>query len=180
MAYPYIDLNTVKFFLYTVHDLGQVLQQPRYQDHDGDSIAMFLDSVRDFSDKELFPFFQEMDRAPAEFRDGEIIVHPQVPRYMKQGADLGLISALFDYDTGGLQLPHMAVTAAAYIQEAANNHLPGYIGLTFGAAELIDHFGSGELKQTYIPKMLSGDWGGTMCLTEPQAGSSLSDITTAA
>ena len=180
MAYPYLDLQTLKFFLFTVHDLGQVLQQPRYQDHDSASIAMFLDSVKDFSDKELFPFFQEMDHTPAEYRDGEILVHPQVPRYMKQGADLGLIAALFDYETGGLQLPHMAATAAAYIQEAANNHLPGYLGLTFGAAELIDHFGNEILKETYIPKMLAGDWGGTMCLTEPQAGSSLSDITTTA
>ncbi len=180
MAYPYLDLQTLKFFLFTVHDLGRVLQQPRYQDHDNASIAMFLDSVKDFSDKELFPFFQEMDRTPAEYRDGEIIVHPQVPRYMKQGAELGLIAALFDYETGGLQLPHMAATAAAYIQEAANNHLPGYLGLTYGAAELIDHFGSEALKETYIPKMLAGDWGGTMCLTEPQAGSSLSDIATTA
>ena len=180
MAYPYIDLNTLKFFLYQVHNLEEVLGQPRHHDHDRASIDMFLDSVKDFSDKELFPFFQEMDRTPAEYQDGEIIVHPQVSRYMKQGADLGLIAALFDYETGGLQLPNMAITAAAYIQETANNHLPGYLGLTFGAAELIDHFGSGALKETYLPKMLSGDWNGTMCLTEPQAGSSLSDIVTAA
>ncbi|HCO84927.1 MAG TPA: acyl-CoA dehydrogenase, partial [Arenibacter sp.] len=66
------------------------------------------------------------------------------------------------------------------IQEAANNHLPGYAGLTQGAAELIVHFANESLKKTYVPKMLSGAWGGTMCLTEPQAGSSLSDITTKA
>jgi len=64
--------------------------------------------------------------------------------------------------------------------DAANNHLPGYLGLTSGAAELIVEFGNKELNETYVPNMLSGTWGGTMCLTEPQAGSSLSDIVTKA
>jgi butyryl-CoA dehydrogenase len=128
----------------------------------------------------MFPFFREMDEQPAHFKDGEIIVHPQVKKYMKKGGEMGLVSSLFDYDLGGMQLPNMVVTASAYIQETANNHLPGYLGLTLGAAELIVHFGSQELKDTYVPKMLAGEWNGTMCLTEPQAGSSLSDIVTAA
>jgi butyryl-CoA dehydrogenase len=79
-----------------------------------------------------------------------------------------------------MQIPLMAHTAATYILDAANNHLPGYAGLTQGAAELIIHFASKELVDTYVPDMLSGNWGGTMCLTEPQAGSSLSDIVTKA
>jgi butyryl-CoA dehydrogenase len=99
---------------------------------------------------------------------------------MEKAGEMGLAAALFDYDQGGLQMPGSVVTAAAYIQEAANNHLPGYIGLTFGAAELILHFGSDHLKNTYVPHMLTGAWNGTMCLTEPQAGSSLSDIVTSA
>jgi butyryl-CoA dehydrogenase len=99
---------------------------------------------------------------------------------MEKGGEMGLAAALFDYDDGGLQMPTSVVTAAAYIQETANNHLPGYIGLTFGAAELILHFGDESLKKTYVPKMLAGTWNGTMCLTEPQAGSSLSDIVTSA
>ncbi len=67
-----------------------------------------------------------------------------------------------------------------YIMDAANNHLPGYPSLTQGSAELIVEFGAQNLKDLYVPNMLSGVWGGTMCLTEPQAGSSLSDITTKA
>ncbi|MEM8906961.1 MAG: acyl-CoA dehydrogenase, partial [Bacteroidota bacterium] len=57
---------------------------------------------------------------------------------------------------------------------------PGYPGLTLGAAELIVHFANESLNQTFVPKMSTGEWGGTMCLTEPQAGSSLSDIVTSA
>ena len=93
---------------------------------------------------------------------------------------MGLISAPFDYEMGGLQIPLMTQTAAYYILDAANNHLPGYAALTQGAAELIIHFGNEALNETYVPNMLSGVWGGTMCLTEPQAGSSLSDIVTKA
>jgi butyryl-CoA dehydrogenase len=99
---------------------------------------------------------------------------------MKKGGEMGLIAAPFDFEVGGLQIPFMVHTAATFIQDAANNHLPGYGGLTQGSAELIVHFANEKLNETYVPKMLTGEWGGTMCLTEPQAGSSLSDITTKA
>ena len=180
MANQYLDLDTLKFLLYEVHDLQSILNQSRFDDYDEESIDLFLDSIKEFSDRELFPFFQEMDEQAAHFKNGEIIVHPQVKKYVKLGGELGLISGLFDYEIGGLQLPGIVVTAAAYIQETANNHLPGYLGLTLGALELIVHFGNEELKDYFVPKMLTGAWGGTMCLTEPQAGSSLSDIVTSA
>ncbi|WP_282160447.1 acyl-CoA dehydrogenase [Ulvibacterium marinum] len=180
MAQQYVDMDTLKFLLYRVHDLQTVLDQARYADYDQASVDLFLNATKDFSDKELFPFFREMDATPAHFKEGEIIVHPQVEKYMKKAGEMGLIAALFDYEVGGLQMPNTVVSAAAYIQETANNHLPGYVGLTNGAAELIIHFGSTALNETYVPKMLTGDWGGTMCLTEPQAGSSLSDIITVA
>ncbi|MGB5387589.1 MAG: acyl-CoA dehydrogenase family protein, partial [Eudoraea sp.] len=180
MASQYLDLDTLKFLLYEVHDLQNVLKQNRHDNYDLESIELFLNAVKDFADRELFPFFHEMDEQPARFEDGEIIVHPQVKNYIKKGGEMGLVSGLFDYDIGGMQLPGMVVTASAYIQETANNHLPGYIGLTLGAAELIVKFGSKELNDKFVPKMLTGDWTGTMCLTEPQAGSSLSDIATSA
>ncbi|MDX1333770.1 MAG: acyl-CoA dehydrogenase [Robiginitalea sp.] len=180
MAHDYIDLNTLKFLLYDVHQLDEVLKQERFQDYDRASVDLFLNAVSDFSDKELYPYFEEMDTDPAHFEDGEVHVHPQVSRYMEKAGEIGLAAALFDYEDGGLQMPNSVVTASAYIQEAANNHLPGYLGLTFGAAELILHFGDDYLKKTYVPNMLSGAWNGTMCLTEPQAGSSLSDIVTTA
>ncbi|WP_276388909.1 acyl-CoA dehydrogenase [Eudoraea chungangensis] len=180
MGNTYVDLNTLKYLLYSVHDLNSVLKNSRFADYDNASVDLFINATKDFADKELFPFFKEMDEKPAHFKDGKIVVHPQVREYMKKGGQMGLISALFDYEIGGLQMPSMVVTAAAYIQETANNHLPGYIGLTLGAAELIIHFGSENLKESYVPKMLTGEWGGTMCLTEPQAGSSLSDIVTTA
>ncbi|MGB0656388.1 MAG: acyl-CoA dehydrogenase [Flavobacteriaceae bacterium] len=180
MATKYVDLPTVKFLMNQVQDLNTVLTKERYQDHDSESVDLFLDSVKQFADKELFPYFKEMDEKPAYHKDGTVHVHPQVEKMMVEGGALGLISAPFDYEDGGLQIPLLVHTAAGYILDAANNHLPGYSGLTSGAAELIIAFASDALKEKFTPKMLTGEWGGTMCLTEPQAGSSLSDIVTKA
>ncbi|WOC39405.1 acyl-CoA dehydrogenase [Polaribacter sp. HL-MS24] len=180
MPKKYIDLDTLKYILYDVQKLENLLVRERFQDHDMESLDLFIESVKEFSDRELYPYLQEMDETPAHYKDGTVMVHQQVPVMMKKGGELGIISASFNYEDGGLQIPFMAHQAAAYIMDAANNHLPGYAGLTQGAAELIIEFGSEILKETYVPKMNSGTWGGTMCLTEPQAGSSLSDIVTKA
>jgi butyryl-CoA dehydrogenase len=176
----YVDMDTLKFMLYDVHQLEELLERDRFEDHDKESLDLFLESTKDFGDKELFPFVKEMDEKPAYYKDGKVYVHDQVKTMMYKGGDLGIISASFNYEDGGMQIPFLAHTAATYILDAANNHLPGYAGLTQGAAELIIHFANKELNQTYVPNMLSGKWGGTMCLTEPQAGSSLSDIVTKA
>ncbi len=180
MAEKYVDIDTLKYMLYDVHHLEQLLSRERFIDHDKESLDMFLDSVKEFADRELFPYFKEMDEHPAYHKDGQVMVHDQVKTMMYKGGEMGIISAPFDYEDGGMQIPFLTLTAATYILDAANNHLPGYAGLTQGAAELIIHFANKELNQTYVPNMLSGQWGGTMCLTEPQAGSSLSDIVTKA
>tara|TARA_B100001758_G_scaffold134619_1_gene115866 strand:+ start:708 stop:2516 length:1809 start_codon:yes stop_codon:yes gene_type:complete len=180
MSNKYIDFDTLKFMLYDVHGLEKMLDKKRFEDYNKETVDMFLESIKDFSDRELFPVFKEMDEKPAYYKDGKIHVHDKVKTLMHQGGEMGIISASFDYKDGGMQMPLIAHTAAIFIMEAANNHLPGYAGLTQGAAELIIHFANEELNKKYVPNMLSGKWGGTMCLTEPQAGSSLSDIITKA
>jgi butyryl-CoA dehydrogenase len=161
-------------------EADQLFQYERFQDHDKDAINIFMDSIKDFSDQDLYPCFREMDEQPAHYKDGKIVVHPALETILPKTGELGLVAAPFDYEDGGLQLPLTFHTAAMFIAEAANNNVPGYPGLTSGAANLIATFGSEELKEKYVPNMLTQEWGGTMCLTEPQAGSSLSDITTSA
>ena len=180
MPKKYVDLETLKYILYDIHKLENLLTRERFQEHDMESLDLFINSVKEFSDRELYPYFKEMDETPAYHKDGTVIVHKQVETVMRQSGEMGIIAASFDYEDGGLQIPFSALQAAVYIMDAANNHLPGYPSLTQGAAELIVEFGTEKLKETYVPNMLSGTWGGTMCLTEPQAGSSLSDITTKA
>lgn len=180
MNHNYIDLRTLKYFLFDLYTLEDLFELDYFSDHDRESMDLYIEAVKDLSDQALFPYFQEMDENPAHFKDNEVVVHEAVETMMRQAGDMGMIGATLDSEFDGLQTPLMVHTAIAYIQDAANNHLPGYWGLTLGAAELIIHFGDQKLKDQYVPKMLSGDWGGTMCLTEPEAGSSLSDLVTTA
>ena len=180
MKKDYVDIDTLKFLLYNVHDTEDLLSRERFIDYDKTSIDIFIDSVKTFSDTALFPFIKNMDEKPAYFEDGKINVHPQFGNIIKPGGEMGLVGAGFDYDDGGMQMPSTVFHAAYFIMEAANNHVPGYFGLTAGSANLILSFGSQNLKDIYVPNMLDLTWGGTMCLTEPQAGSSLSDVTTTA
>ncbi|MEL6390717.1 MAG: acyl-CoA dehydrogenase [Bacteroidota bacterium] len=176
----YVSVDHIKFLLGEVHDISEVLELDRYKDYDEESIDMLLDSSKQFADQELFPYFTEMDRFGAKFENGSITAHPQIENVLQKAGENGYICAHFDYDEGGSQMPHMAAIAANYITTAANNSAVGYIGLTAGAAGLIRSFASKELFDRYVPNMMAGKWGGTMALTEPQAGSSLSDITTSA
>jgi len=176
----YMNMDTLSFLLFDVHRLDKLFDNERYQAFDKEAILLFLQSVADFSDQDLAPLFREMDEKPARFVDGKIHVHPRVGDLLRKMGEMGLIGASFSEEIGGLQLPASVMHAAYFIMEAANNHVPGYAGLTAGAAHLISSFAIPEHKETFIPKMLSGEWSGTMCLSEPQAGSGLADITCAA
>lgn len=176
----YYDPQTLSFLLTNVHHLEELLSADRYSAYDKQSIDLLLDAVKDFSDTSLFPYIQEMDEKPSVFKDGRVTVHEQFGPIMKKAGEMGLIGAFMDEKDNGLQLPMLVFNALYFIMEAANNHVTGYLGLTAGSANLIVTFGSEELKNKYVPNMLEMRWTGTMCLTEPQAGSSLSDITSSA
>lgn len=180
MPQSYMSMENLRHLLFEVHELERLFQYDFFQDHDQESVLMFLDSVKDFSDQDLAPYFREMDAQPAHFDGKKIVIHPHFETIIKKAGELGLIGSTFSYDHGGMQLPETFMTAAYFIMETANNNVPGYLGLTGGAADLIATFGDQTLQDTYLPSMMSGEWGGTMCLTEPQAGSSLSDIVTTA
>ncbi len=176
----YMCMDTIRFVLHEMLQVEQLCELPRFKDYDKDSFDLLLDSIKTFGDQVMHPTLKEMDSDPARYEDGKIIVHPVVGEQMKTSGENGWIGISFDYEHGGMQLPYTIHAANSFIMQAANNHLPPYSGLTEGSAHLITTFGSQELIDYYVPNMLSGKWGGTMCLTEPQAGSSLSDITTAA
>jgi len=176
----YMSMDTLKYLVFEVLKAENLSKLEHYQDYDKESFDITLDTTKSWADKVFYPYFKEMDETPARWEDGKIIVHPIVGQMMKEAGDNGWIGSIFPYEDGGMQLPHLIYIAASHIVEAANNSLPGYLGLTSGAANLIVTFGEQAIKDKFVPKMMSGDWGGTMCLTEPQAGSSLSDIVTSA
>ena len=73
MPSKYIDLSTVKFFMNNVQELETVLEKERFVDHNLESINLYVDSVKQFADRELFPYLKEMDENPAHYKDLSLI-----------------------------------------------------------------------------------------------------------
>ena len=180
MAEKFVSERNLKFLLYEVFDTPSLTQYPYYADHSRESFDMALETAMKIGKNLMKPRLSEMDKNPPEFVDGRVKVHPVVRSVMKECGEGGWIAAPFPFDLGGQQLPLMISGACRFILSAANYSASVYPFLTTGAAHLIMAFGSKEMTEAYIPRMFSGEWQGTMALTEPQAGSSLADITTAA
>ncbi|MCP4459520.1 MAG: acyl-CoA dehydrogenase [Cytophagales bacterium] len=180
MAEKYMSMENIKFLLYNVHNLESLFTHDRFKEYNRESIDMMMDAAKDYGDKELLPYLEEMDRQGCVYENGEVTIPPQIAKVFSYFGETGWINATESYDHGGMQLPHMVHHAGGFIYAAANNSAIGYSTLAGGAANLIVSFGSEEQFQKYVKKMWEGKWQGTMALTEPDAGSSLSDITTTA
>lgn len=171
------DLNFQLFDHLQVENLSQLAY---FQDHSKETFEMILDAADQIASKSLRPLLTEMDRQEPQLENGSIKIHPGMRPILKQFGQDGWINATFSYEEGGQQLPWTLHLAAGYILQAANYSASVFPFLTTGAANLIRTFGSSALVERFTPKMYAGDWQGTMALTEPDAGSSLSDISTTA
>ncbi len=177
---PLIDDSLVDFLLYSVLEAESLCELEPYRKHSKETFDLYVDSVRRFARQDLLPTYKPMDEEPPVFRDGRVHTHPALPRLYDQMIELGVLTASRPESVGGQQLPMLVHTIASAYLMAANLSAYGFIGLTHGAAHLIEAFGTDELKERFMTKMYDGLWTGTMALTEPQAGSSLGDINTCA
>ncbi|MEM6766088.1 MAG: acyl-CoA dehydrogenase [Bacteroidota bacterium] len=174
-------MRNLRFSLYEVQKLQELFTYDRFSTYDEESSGMMLDACKQFADTHLYPHYEDMDRnAPYLDDDGRVHVHHSVRGMMDAAGEGGWLGATAPIELGGMEMPNMLASSANFIIAAANNAASGFPGLTTGAANLIVSFGSDQDKETYLPMMFSGKWQGTMALTEPQAGSSLSDITATA
>jgi butyryl-CoA dehydrogenase len=179
MATTYFSKRNLQFLLHEVFKAEELTRYDYFSAHDKETFNLVLDSATYIADTFMHPYLKEVDKNQPELKDGRVTVHPKIKEYLKAMGDAGLIGAGFSFDHGGQQLPEMINSCVGFILMAANNGMM-YTGLSSGAAHLITSFGTPELTEFYVPNMLAGTWQGTMALTEPQAGSSLSDVTTTA
>ncbi|QHV95704.1 acyl-CoA dehydrogenase [Spirosoma endbachense] len=179
MATTYFSKRNLQFLLHDVFKAEELTQYDYFSAHDRETFNLVLDSATYIADTLMHPYLKEIDRNQPELKNGRVTVHPKIKEFLKAMGDAGLIGAGFSFDHGGQQLPEMVNSLVGFILMAANNGMM-YAGLSSGAAHLITSFGNPELNAFYVPNMLGGTWQGTMALTEPQAGSSLSDVTTSA
>jgi len=178
MGKRFVSERNLKFMLYEVFDAESLLKYPYYQEHSREGLDMVIETALKIADEKLRPFLEEMDKKPPRYEDGQVKVHPMVRPFMREAGEGGWISMIASADHGGQQLPLMVGFLTTFIFNAANYSASVFPGLSTGAAHLITSFGSKELQEAYVSKLYSGEWQGTMALTEPQAGSSLGDIMT--
>jgi alkylation response protein AidB-like acyl-CoA dehydrogenase len=175
-----IRRREIDFLLKEFLNVSELLDSERYANHDVDTIDGLLDTAYAIAENEFLPYASKVDIEEPEFVDGKVKLIPETAAAVNAYSEAGFIGAAFEEDDGGMQFPWIATQAAGAVFASANVGFYGYGMLTAGAANLLNAFGSPELKARFVPAMLEGRFFGTMCLTEPQAGSSLADISTMA
>ena len=171
--------DTVDFLLYDWLQVEALNQRSRFADHSRETFDAVLDTCERIARDKFAPYNRTIDTQEPQF-DGERVILPQATHDAHAAyAASGMLSAAQDYDIGGMQLPYVVESAANAFFACASVSIGGGM-LTVGNANLLMAYGSETQKQVFAHHEFSGRWSGTMCLSEPQAGSSLSDITTRA
>ena len=179
-ANPLLSDRDIQFQLHELADVSALCGLPAFAEHGRETFDLFVHSARTLARSVLYPAYRTLDAEPPRFENGRIHVHPVLRTIWPRLAELGILNASRPYAVGGQQVPRsVAIVAEAYLM-AASAAAYGYAGLTTGAAHLIEAFGDERLRERFMRRMYAGEWTGTMALTEPQAGSSLADITTRA
>ncbi len=180
MANKFAGRRNLDFLLFEVHDVERLFSLPYFEDHTRQTCELAIDTAMKLAANLLYPYLREMDEKEPVLEEGAVRVHPVVRTMMKEWGEGGWLGSAMPYEVGGQQMPVTIRMVCDYLFAAANFSATGYSLLTTGAAHLILTHASDALKETFVPPMLAGKWQGTMALTEPQAGSSLSDILTRA
>jgi alkylation response protein AidB-like acyl-CoA dehydrogenase len=171
--------RTLDFLLYQWLDVESLNKRERFADHSRETFDAVLDTCERIAREKYAPFNRLVDTQEPHF-DGEKVILPQATHDAHAAyVASGMLSAAQDYALDGMQLPY-AVEAAANAFFACASVSIGSNMLTAGNAGLLLVHGTDKQKEVFANNEFAGRWAGTMCLSEPQAGSSLSDITTRA
>lgn len=178
---PFIaDSRDVQFNLFEWLDLDAVLKGEAYSEIDRDQLAMVLDEAQKVAEGSVSACNEVGDRVGAKFVNGKVELPEGFAEAFKDLAEGGWIGATMNPEFGGMGLPESVGTGISEYLMGANTALALKAMLTRGSAHLIETFGSDELKATFVEKMYTGEWTGTMCLTEAGAGSDLGALRTTA
>jgi alkylation response protein AidB-like acyl-CoA dehydrogenase len=171
--------STLDFLLYQWLNAESLNQRERFADHSRETFDAVLDTCERIAREKYAPFNRLVDTQEPKV-DGEKVILPQATHDARKAyAESGMLSAAKDYEIGGMQLPYTVEAAAnAFFAMASVSMGSGL--LTVGNANLLMVHGTDLQKKVFALNEFSGRWSGTMCLSEPQAGSSLSDVMTRA
>jgi alkylation response protein AidB-like acyl-CoA dehydrogenase len=175
-----VSRRDLQFQLFEVLDAASLTSRPRFSEHSRETFEAALDTALDIAAEKFAPHNRKADEEEPKLEGDRVRLIPEVKEALDAYLAAGFLSAVRDYDEGGMQLPVTLAQACRAVFAAANVSTVAYASLTLGNANLLSAFGSPAQKRRYLGHLLSGRFFGTMALTEPQAGSSLADITTRA
>tara|TARA_B110000238_G_scaffold27527_1_gene27221 strand:- start:320 stop:2119 length:1800 start_codon:yes stop_codon:yes gene_type:complete len=171
-----VNRRDLDFVLYETLDLEAILKSERFADYDRESLDAMMDLCQSVAEDQFLPCAAKLDANEPQFVDGKVETIPELKEAINAYREAGLCTSAYDADVGGMQLPCIVDQALNGMFVCANNPAHIYLFLTQGVANMLNVCGSDKLKERYLPKLVEGEWFGTMCLSEPQAGSSLADI----
>jgi alkylation response protein AidB-like acyl-CoA dehydrogenase len=173
-------LKDMLFNIKYLAGIEQIAQMPGMEDAGFDTAQAVLEEAAKFNEGVLSPLNWEGDKNPTSWKDGVVTATPGFKEAFKQYTEAGWQGLQHPVDSGGQGLPKTIGSAVGEMQNSANMSFALCPLLTDGAIEALLTAGSDELKATYLEKLVSGQWTGTMNLTEPQAGSDLAAVRTKA
>ncbi|SER26362.1 butyryl-CoA dehydrogenase [Pseudomonas sp. NFACC02] len=180
MSETLLSSRNLAFELYEVLDAEALTQRERFAEHSRETFNAAITTARTIAEKHFAPHNRKNDENEPRYENGEAVLIPEVKPAVDAFLEAGFLNAARDFDAGGMQLPTLLSQACFAHFQSANAASTSYPFLTMGAANLIDNFGSDDQKKRFLQPMIEGRFFGTMALTEPHAGSSLSDIRTRA
>jgi len=180
MSHFKVNEKDLFFILKNQLNYGSLCRLDRYREIDEETLDLLVNEAVKFARTEIAPLQDIGEKWGVVLENGEVRCAPEFQAVFRLYGENGWTAAARDPEYGGQGFPHMmriVINDLMYGACQAFNMAPS---LTHGAAHLIESFGSRELKERFIPPMFSGQWAGTMALTEPQAGSNLAAIRTVA
>ena len=180
MADTLLSRRDLDFQLFDWLDVAALASRPRYADHSRDTLTSAIDTFARVATDCFQPHNRSADLDEPRYQDGKVSVHAPIRAALAAFHAAGLGAAANDYELGGMQLPYTVERAGTALLDAANVATAAYALLSTGNANLLLAHATPELIERYVADLLGGRIHGTMCLSEPQAGSSLADIKTRA
>lgn len=168
------------FQLYDVLDTEKLCKSPKFEEHNRATFDAVLDIANKMATNLFLPHNHISDQNEPQFDGKKVTMIDDVKVAFDAFRESGFIAGRYSFEEGGMQLPETVMTAVSGYFMAANPSTTAYPFLTAAAINVISHFASDKIKSAFMPRMFTGDFTGTMALTEPHAGSSLADITTSA
>jgi len=174
------DLRETRFLLFEQFRVGELLEKAPFEPWGKDEVDMVVDESYKFCCEVLGPLNAVGDREGCRFEDGKVTSPPGFKDAWDRLYEAGWKNVGTPIEFDGQGAPYTVVVAVEEFLCGSNPAFNMYSGLSVGAAEVLQHFGKPEQQKLYLPKMHGGIWGGTMCLTEPHAGSDVGACSTSA